>query len=162
MLTLPRRIYGMTDLLCCVDLHIGNMVFATPDINSHTIDELYAAMGSPSRLSPVSSSGTRHHPQRQVIPPSVSYMWSFCNSLVPGSSVCLIDFGESFHVPFSHDHPFPGTPAHFAAPELLMPFPSEITTSINIGRPHASSGNCSAVTAYFLHHGIREASFWRI
>jgi len=64
--------------------------------------------------------------------PSVVNMWSLCTSLLPGPSVRLIDFIKSFHILFNLDHPGPGTPLRLSAPELILCFPSEIATSIDI------------------------------
>ena len=123
----------MTDWL---DLHLGNMAFTMPNINSYTVDELYAAVGQPAVI-PVADwrdepSLVNHRPKFLVDTPPVANMWSLCTSSLPGPSVRLIDFTESFHIPFNPDFDGPGTPLGLAAPELILGFLSEITTSVDI------------------------------
>ena len=123
----------------CSDLHLGNIVFTIPNTNSYTVDELYAAIGRP-KMVPIDTHPlwredlgfVSHQPKFLVDTPSVVDMWALCKSPVRVPSVCLIDFTESFHIPFNLDHPEPGTPLPLAAPELILGLLSEITTGIDI------------------------------
>jgi hypothetical protein len=127
------------------DLHTGNVAFAlSVDIQSWTVEELYEALGgepfkvpfaqapylSMSGLAPTDSP---HQPKYLVSTPPVSRLWELCSSSLQPPNIRIIDFTESFRVPFSHElQRLPGTPRDFAAPELLLIMPSEITTAIDI------------------------------
>ena len=124
-----------------LNLHLENIAFTIPNINlnSFTVGELYAAIGQPV-LIPANthpcwygdSEFVNHQPEFLVDTPPVAKLWSLCSSSLPGPSVRLIDFTESFRIPFNPDHSEPGTPLGLAAPELTLCFSSEITTSIDI------------------------------
>jgi serine/threonine protein kinase len=83
-----------------------------------------------------SQSPTSHScrlPRHLVEPPAVSDLWGLCTAASHSlPSIRILDFTESFQTPFHPDYHLPGTPICFAAPELLLSFPSEITTSIDI------------------------------
>ena len=124
-----------------LDLHLGNMAFTMPNINlnSYTVDELYAAIGQPvvvpADTHPLWREGSdfiSHQPEFLVDTPPVAKLWSLCSCSLPGPSIRLIDFTESFHIPFNPDHNDPGTPLGLAAPELILGFSSEVTTSVDI------------------------------
>ena len=61
--------------------------------------------------------------------PPVPRLWALCSG--PVQSIRVVDFGESFSLPFSGQE-LPGTPRQFAAPELLLNLPSHITEAIDI------------------------------
>ena len=121
------------------------MAFAlTADINSWTVEELYAALGGEpikiplheapdfgSDYAPPLDNASFHQPKYLVATPSVSHLWALCTA--PEPRIRLIDFSESFRLPFRPDsQPLPGTPWRFAAPELLLSLPAEVSLSIDI------------------------------
>jgi serine/threonine protein kinase len=71
-----------------------------------------------------------HQPQYLLYPPLVSRLWALCSFSAP--SIRLIDFTESFPVPFAEHRRLPGTPRSVAAPELLLKVPSEVTMAIDV------------------------------
>jgi serine/threonine protein kinase len=121
-------------------------VFAlTVDIHRWSVEEVYAALGDPITVSmddalqsvfcraPHSEPESPHQPQYLVYPPLVSRFWALCSS--SPSNIRLIDFTESFPVPFSpsaENGRLPGTPRSVAAPELLLKLPSEVTPAIDV------------------------------
>lgn len=130
---------------CILDLHLRNIAFEiTADINSWTVEELYAALGGePVKIpfheapdydcynAPPLENASFHQPKYLVATPTVPHLWALCIASEP--RIRLIDFSESFRLPF---HPesqtLPGTPWEFAAPELLLNLPAEVTLSIDI------------------------------
>jgi serine/threonine protein kinase len=82
---------------------------------------------------PDADSKSPHQPQYLVYPPLVSRFWALCSS--SPSNIRLIDFTESFPVPFAtpaQKGRLPGTPRSVAAPELLLSLPSEVTPAIDV------------------------------
>jgi serine/threonine protein kinase len=124
-----------------IDLHTGNLAFAlSVDINSWTVEEVHAALGGEPDTDPfpadrypsaasVTPGGSSHQPKYLVYPPDVSRLFALCNTSAP--SIRVIDFGESFFLPFT-GQAVPGTPMHFAAPELLLDLPADVSQSIDI------------------------------
>jgi hypothetical protein len=128
------------------------MAFAlTVDIQSWTVEEVYTALGGEpikvpignalqwalegyGSLTPVLGPTDPHHqPNYLVCTPSVSRLWDLCSSSGKPPNICIFDFTESFRVPFTPDlHQIPGTPMEFAAPELILRMPSEVTMAIDI------------------------------
>jgi serine/threonine protein kinase len=155
------------------DLHTGNIMFAlTVDIHAWSVEEVYAALGGePIKipfhtavqylcgLRPPTDLDSPHQPQYLVLPPLVSRLWALCSSSTP--NIRLIDFTESFRAPFAPERQrLPGTPRIFAAPELLLELPSEVTMAIDVwalgctiyrilgsGGPFASIGTLSRYMA---------------
>jgi serine/threonine protein kinase len=74
-------------------------------------------------------SDSSHQPKYLVCPPAARKLWALCNSLAP--SIRVIDFSESFFLPFSGQI-LPGIPRDFAAPELLLKLPAEVSQGIDI------------------------------
>ena len=67
-----------------------------------------------------------HQPKYLVVPPSVSNLWALCAA--PEPSIRLTDLSDSFRIPFHPDSdPFAVAPWEFAAPELLLKLPGEVT-----------------------------------
>jgi serine/threonine-protein kinase SRPK3 len=115
------------------DVHTGNVAFAlSVDIHSWTVEEVYAALGgepskvpfhealrmSTSKLPPTDSP---HQPKYLVGTPHVPRLWELCSSSSQPPSIRIIDFTESFRIPFTPElQRLPGTPRDFAAPELLL------------------------------------------
>ena len=122
-----------------IDFHTSNLLFAlSVDIDSWTVQELYAALGGEPVTVPFSAAlGSRpvpvevpaHTPKYLVCAPPVPKLWALCHG--SAQSIRVIDFGESFSLPFSGQE-LPGTPLQFAAPELLLELPSHITEAIDI------------------------------
>ena len=118
------------------------MAFAlTVDTNSWTVEQLYEALGGkPIKISldealdfhgldPLDDES--HTPEYFVSPPSLCHLWTLCTASEP--SIRLIDLSESFRLPFNPEtQHLPGTPWEFAAPELLLDLPREVTLSIDI------------------------------
>ncbi|KAA8908801.1 kinase-like domain-containing protein [Sphaerosporella brunnea] len=151
---LPRDIVRRTAVQCAealvslhcqgivhADLHPRNIAFAlTVDIHAWSVEEVYEALGHPITVSmqealegafgaaPQSSEISAHQPQYLVHPPLVSRFWALCSS--SPSNIRLIDFTESFAVPFMGR--LPGTARNVAAPELLLRLPSEVTPAIDV------------------------------
>ncbi|KAF8535342.1 hypothetical protein BDD12DRAFT_808653 [Trichophaea hybrida] len=72
-----------------------------------------------------------HQPKYLVCLPSVSKFWALCNSSAP--NIRVLDFGESFYLPFKFSgQVLPGTPEEFAAPELLLNLPGDVSKAIGI------------------------------
>jgi serine/threonine-protein kinase SRPK3 len=121
------------------DLHLGNLAFAlSVDMTLWTVDQVYAALGGEPIAVPFSdaldvestSGGTpSHQPKYLIRPPSVETFFALCNSSAP--SIRVIDFGQSFHLPFP-GNTIPGTPLPFAAPELLLNQPTAVSEGIDI------------------------------
>ena len=126
-------------LTASIDFHTSNLLFSlSVDIDSWTVQELYAALGGEPITVPFSSAlgfhsvtveVPAHPPQYLVCAPPVPKLWALCNGSV--QNIRVIDFGESFSLPFSGQK-LPGTPLQFAAPELLLNQPSHITEAIDI------------------------------
>jgi serine/threonine protein kinase len=150
---LSRRRLSKTTLTVSIDLQPNNIAFTLPDLNSWTVDGIYEVLGKPLQVprhempyGPIcefegcedghSQSPTSHScrlPRHLVEPPAVSDLWGLCTAASHSlPSIRILDFTESFQTPFHPDYHLPGTPICFAAPELLLSFPSEITTSIDI------------------------------
>jgi serine/threonine protein kinase len=126
-------------LLAYIDLHLGNLAFAlSVDINSWTVEEIYAALGGEPDTVPfpaahsvasVTPGGSSHQPKYLVYPPEVFRLFALCNTSAP--SIRIIDFSESFLLPFI-DQAVSGTPRDFAAPELLFNLPADVSQSFDI------------------------------
>jgi serine/threonine protein kinase len=119
-----------------IDLHTGNLAFAlSVDMNSWTVEEVYAALGGEPDTDPFPADryptpgGSSHQPKYLVYPPDVSRLFALRNTSAP--SIRVIDFGESFFLPFT-GQAVPGTPRTFAAPELLLDLPADVSQSIDI------------------------------
>jgi serine/threonine protein kinase len=122
-----------------IDLHLRNMAFPlSVDINSWTVEEVYAALGGEPYTIPFSDAlgdasahprGSSHHPKHLVYPPTVPQLFALCNSSTP--SIRIIDLSESFELLLS-GQVLPGTPMEFAAPELLLNLPGEVSQSIGL------------------------------
>jgi hypothetical protein len=128
-----------------VDLHSGNLLFAlTVDIHEWSVEEVYAALGHPVKMSiqdalhyecgnhPPDAPVSAHQPQYLVYPPSVSRFWALCSS---APTIRIIDFTESFPVPCAADaehRRLPGTPRSVAAPEILLNLSSKVTMAIDV------------------------------
>ncbi|KAA8912217.1 hypothetical protein FN846DRAFT_996557 [Sphaerosporella brunnea] len=112
------------------DFHTRNISFAlTVDIHGWSVEEVYEALGHPITVSmhealecasdpaPQSSQISAHQPHSSP------------------SNIRLIDFTESFAMPFSFSEEMgqlPGTPCSVAAPELLLRLSSEVTPAIDV------------------------------
>ena len=122
-----------------IDFHTSNLLFAlSVDIDSWTVQELYAALGGEPITVPFSQALGYHsipvevptHPPKYLVcTPPVGKLWALCSG--SAQSIRVIGFGESFSLPFSGQE-LPGTPQKFAAPELLLNLPSHLTEAIDI------------------------------
>lgn len=104
-------------------MHDRNIAFDLPEtlLNTLSVSELYDKLG-----------GTPTEPNPYPIPEEK--LWSLCTSAARIPSIRIFDFGEATFTQGQGIERKPGTPAMYAAPEMLLEeeVESEITSAIDV------------------------------
>jgi serine/threonine protein kinase len=115
------------------DVTLRNIVFTLPEsLQSLSRKELLDTFGGVPLVYPIKlpSEPKPGWPQYLVKPPDPALLFGL-STTSDQSSIRLVDFTESFKLPFSSLH-LPGTPVFEAAPEILLRAHSAITEKIDV------------------------------